>query len=83
MPRRSTQRVRRVEITSTADRHTLEALQLEIRRLAREYGFEVTDVRIGDVEDDGPPQTDCAPVISPGRSAGRRCARSRDASRSR
>lgn len=83
MPRRSTQRVRRVEITSTADRHTLEALQLEIRRLAREYGFEVTDVRIGDVEDDGPPQTDGAPVFSPGRSAGRRCARSRDASRSR
>jgi hypothetical protein len=58
MPRRSTQRVRRVEITSTADRNTLEALQLEIRRLAREYGFEVTDVRIGDVEDDGPQKTD-------------------------
>jgi hypothetical protein len=58
MPRRSTQRVHRVEITSTADRHTLEALQLEIRRLARQYGFEVTDVQIGDVEDDGPPKTD-------------------------
>jgi hypothetical protein len=58
MPRRSTQRIRQIEITSSADRHTLEALQLEIRRLAREHGFEVTDVRIADVEDDGPEETD-------------------------
>jgi hypothetical protein len=47
-----TQTPRRLEITSAADRHALEALQLEIRRLAREHGFEVTEVRIADAEDD-------------------------------
>ena len=57
MPKRSTQSVRRILITSAADRHTLEALQLEIRRLAREHKYEVTDVRITDVEDDEPRPT--------------------------
>jgi hypothetical protein len=57
MPKRPTQSVRRIQITSTADRHTLEALQLEIRRLAREHGYEVTDVRITDVDDDEPRPT--------------------------
>jgi cupin superfamily acireductone dioxygenase involved in methionine salvage len=54
MRKRSIQSARQFEITSSADRHTLEALQLEIRRLAREHGYEVTDVRITDVEDDEP-----------------------------
>jgi hypothetical protein len=53
MSRRPTQHTRQLEITSSADRHTLEALQLEIRRLAREFGFEVTEVRIEDLENDG------------------------------
>jgi hypothetical protein len=57
MRKRSTQSARRFEITSAADRHTLEALQLEIRRLAREHGYEVTDVRITDAEDDEPRRT--------------------------
>jgi cupin superfamily acireductone dioxygenase involved in methionine salvage len=57
MPKRPTRSVRRIQITSAADRHTLEALQLEIRRLAREHGYEVTDVRITDVEDDEPRPT--------------------------
>jgi len=57
MPKRPTQSVRRIQITSAADRHALEALQLEIRRLAREHGYEVTDVRIADVEDDEPRPT--------------------------
>jgi hypothetical protein len=57
MRKRSAQSARRFEITSAADRHMLEALQLEIRRLAREHGYEVTDVRITDVEDDEPPLT--------------------------
>jgi len=57
MPKRPTQSVRRIQITSAADRHALEALQLEIRRLAREHGYEVTDVRIANVEDDEPRPT--------------------------
>jgi ABC-type uncharacterized transport system substrate-binding protein len=57
MRKRPTQSVRRIQITSAADRHALEALQLEIRRLAREHGYEVTDVRITDVEDDEPRPT--------------------------
>jgi len=52
MPKRSTQSIHRFELTAAADRHALEALQLEIRRLARRHGLEVTDVRITD--DDGP-----------------------------
>jgi len=55
MPKRSAPSSRRFEITAAADRHTLEALQLEIRRLARQHGLEVMDVRITDVDDDGPP----------------------------
>jgi hypothetical protein len=41
---------RRLAITSSGDRNELEALQLEIRRLAREHGIEVTDIRIERVE---------------------------------
>jgi ABC-type uncharacterized transport system substrate-binding protein len=41
---------RRLAITSSGDRNELEALQLEIRRLAREHGLEVTDIRIERVE---------------------------------
>jgi hypothetical protein len=54
MPKRSTRSIHRFELTAAADRHALEALQLEIRRLARRHGFEVTDVRITDVDDSGP-----------------------------
>jgi hypothetical protein len=46
MPKRSTPGPHRFEITAPADRHALEALQLEIRRLAREHGLEVTEVLI-------------------------------------
>jgi hypothetical protein len=47
-PRESS--IRRLAITSSGDRNELEALQLEIRRLAREHGIEVTDIRIERVE---------------------------------
>jgi len=47
-PRESS--IRRLAITSSGDRNALEALQLEIRRLAREHGIEVTDIRIERVE---------------------------------
>jgi hypothetical protein len=57
MTNRSTQTVRRFQITSAADRHALEAFQLELRRLAREHGYEVIDVRIADVEDGEPRPT--------------------------
>lgn len=38
--------VTRLEITGSLDRHAAEALQLEVRRLARRYGVEVRSVRI-------------------------------------
>jgi hypothetical protein len=41
---------RRLTVTTAGDRHDLEALQLEIRRLARVHGVEVTEVRIERVE---------------------------------
>jgi ABC-type uncharacterized transport system substrate-binding protein len=41
---------RRLTVTTAGDRHDLEALQLEIRRLARAHGVEVTEVRIERVE---------------------------------
>jgi hypothetical protein len=41
---------RRLTLTSSGDRNDLEALQLEIRRLAREHGVEVSEVRIDRVE---------------------------------
>jgi hypothetical protein len=41
---------RRLTLTATGDRHELEALQLEIRRLARAHGIEVTDLRVERVE---------------------------------
>jgi ABC-type uncharacterized transport system substrate-binding protein len=58
MPRRAPPTIRRIEITSAADRHTLEALQLEIRRLARQHGLDVIDVQITDVEDGRRPRSD-------------------------
>lgn len=36
----------RIEITGDMDRKGVEALQLEIRRLARLQGVEITDLRI-------------------------------------
>jgi hypothetical protein len=36
----------RLEIIADGDRAGLEALQLEIRRLAREHGVEIVDVEI-------------------------------------
>ena len=48
-PRRSPT-TRRLTLTSSGDRNDLEALQLEIRRLAREHGVEVSDLRIERVE---------------------------------
>ena len=36
----------RIEITGDLDRKAVEALQLEIRRLARLQGVEITDLRI-------------------------------------
>jgi hypothetical protein len=41
---------RRLTLTTTGDPHELEALQLEIRRLARAHGIEVTDLRVERIE---------------------------------
>jgi hypothetical protein len=38
--------VHRIEITGTLDRHALEALQLEIRRLAKLHGIEITGLQV-------------------------------------
>jgi hypothetical protein len=42
----STWVVRRIELTGDLDRHAAEALQLEIRRLAKRYGIEIEEFRI-------------------------------------
>lgn len=39
-------RVHRVEVAGALDAHAAEAFALEIRRLLKRYGREVTDVRI-------------------------------------
>jgi len=36
----------RIEITGTLDRHAVEALQLEVRRLAKRYGVEIKGLRV-------------------------------------
>jgi len=46
MERSSGERIPRVEISGRMDRHAAEALQLELRRLAKRHGIDVKDVRI-------------------------------------
>lgn len=41
-----------VEITGGLDSHTLEALWLELRRVAKRYGAEIEEFRTGGVTDD-------------------------------
>ena len=48
MPRHD-QAITHVEIVAEGDRQELEALQLEIRRLAREHGVEIVRVDIAPV----------------------------------
>lgn len=36
----------RIEITGTLDRHAVEILQLELRRLAKRYGVEIKRLRV-------------------------------------
>ena len=38
--------VHRIRITGTLDRHALEALQLEIRRLARLHGIQIQGIQV-------------------------------------
>lgn len=46
--------VDRIEIAGDLDRHAVEALQLEIRRLAKRYGVEIKGLRIEKVVDESP-----------------------------
>lgn len=43
--------VHRIEISGDLGRHAVEALQLEIRRLAKRHGVEISELRI-EAEDD-------------------------------
>lgn len=43
---------RRIEITGTLDRHAAEALQLEIRHLAKRQGIDIKEIRVGEVAGD-------------------------------
>lgn len=49
-PRR--QDVHRIEITGDLGRHAVEALQIEIRRLAKGHGIEISALRIERLSDD-------------------------------
>jgi hypothetical protein len=42
----------RIAVTVAGDRQAAEALQLELRRLARRYGLAVTDVRVERARDE-------------------------------
>ena len=42
----SDERIHRVEISGRMDRHAAEALQLELRRLAKRHGVDIKEVRI-------------------------------------
>ena len=44
--------VHRIEISGDLGRHAVEALQLEIRRLAKRHGVEITELRIETVDDE-------------------------------
>ncbi len=46
MERDAAEAIRCIEITGISDRHSAEALYLEIRRLARRYGIDIKDIRI-------------------------------------
>jgi len=46
MEKDSTRAVRRIELAGDLDRHAAEALQLEIRRLAKRYGIDIEEFRI-------------------------------------
>jgi hypothetical protein len=40
----------RLDIVVGGDRHAMEALELEIRRLARAHGVEIVDVKVTPIE---------------------------------
>jgi len=42
--------VYRIEITGNLDRHAVEALQLELRRLAKRTGVDIQELRVERVE---------------------------------
>ncbi len=46
MEKDSAEAVHRIEISGTLDRHEVEALQLELRRLAKRYGVEIKGLRV-------------------------------------
>jgi hypothetical protein len=46
MERLSGEPICRLEISGRMDRHAAEALQLELRRLAKRHGVDITEVRI-------------------------------------
>lgn len=52
MKKDSAEPVHRIEITGRLDRHAVEALQLEIRRLTRSYGIDIKELRIEKVPDE-------------------------------
>lgn len=45
--------VHRIEITGDMDRHAMEALYLEVRQLAKQYGVEIKEFLIRTVVDGG------------------------------
>lgn len=46
MERDSARTVRRIELAGDLDRHAAEALQLEVRRLAKRHGIDIEEVRM-------------------------------------
>ena len=44
--------VHRIEVTADLDGHAVEALYLEIRRLAKRYGVDIKEFRIEKVADE-------------------------------
>ena len=46
MERPAGERISRLEISGRMDRHAAEALQLEVRRLAKRYGIDIQGIRL-------------------------------------
>ena len=42
----SAEAIHRIEIIGTLDRHAVEVLQLEVRRLAKRFGVEIKTLRV-------------------------------------
>jgi hypothetical protein len=44
----------RIEVIGDLDRHGLEALQLEVRRMAKQHGIKIAKITVEKIDETGP-----------------------------